>query len=238
MKFYLGTHIPAWVNKYPYPFFISCRTVLNRKSEMIGDWIMDSAGFTELMKYGTYNISQEEYLECINITNPWFAFCQDWMCEDIILKKTGKTILEHQELTCRNYVDLKKKCNKIQPVLQGWSSDDYINHIKMYKNFNVDTNQIFGVGTICKRNTNVQIIYEILSKIKDFSPEIKLHGFGLKITSLKEKQIQSLLMSADSMAWSYAGRYTHLNCADCNVKNCANCYKYAKMWYDDLLTRM
>lgn len=239
MKFYLGTHRPGWVNKYPMlPLFISCRCILKRKSQLKGDWIIDSAGFTELMKNGCYKISEDEYVECIYNTKPKTAFSQDWMCEDVILQKTGKTIKEHQELTCRNYISLKKKCKIIQPVLQGWSSNDYVNHIKMYKSFNVDINQLFGVGTICKRNTSPEIILKILSNIKNCDNNIRLHGFGLKITSLREKRIKKLLYSADSMAWSFAGRHKKLGCDGCNLASCANCFKYAMLWRENLINRI
>jgi hypothetical protein len=49
-------------------------------------------------------------------------------------------------------------------------------------------------------------IFMILSAIKDRRPDLKLHGFGLKITSLTSPYIQELLETADSMAWSFAAR--------------------------------
>ena len=37
-------------------------------------------------------------------------------------------------------------------------------------------------------------------------PDLRLHGFGIKITALHDERVRELLYSADSMAWSYAAR--------------------------------
>jgi hypothetical protein len=36
--------------------------------------------------------------------------------------------------------------------------------------------------------------------------DLRLHGFGVKITSLRDAGVRGLLHSADSMAWSYNAR--------------------------------
>lgn len=238
MKFYLGTHIPGWVNKYDVPFFISMRCVLKRKSELKGDWVLDSGGFTEISKHGKYLVTEEEYLECIHNTSPRIAYCQDWMCEPFILDKTQKTVLEHQELTCRSFISLRSKCGIIKPVLQGFDPQDYAEHLKMYRKLGVSDSELFGVGSVCKRNGSPVEIYKVLSCIKREAPNVRLHGFGLKITALSYAKITSLLSSTDSMAWSFGGRYQHLGCEGCKVKNCANCYKFASLWRDKLLNKM
>ena len=38
-------------------------------------------------------------------------------------------------------------------------------------------------------------------------PDLKLHGFGVKMTSLMHPGVREMLYSADSMAWSFAARY-------------------------------
>jgi hypothetical protein len=44
-------------------------------------------------------------------------------------------------------------------------------------------------------------------------PDLRLHGFGLKITALLHAGVRSMLYSADSLAWSmterHAGRSAH-----------------------------
>jgi hypothetical protein len=63
-----------------------------------------------------------------------------------------------------------------------------------------------GVGSICKRNTDIGQIELVLSGIRTERPDLRLHGFGLKTTALQSKTVREWLWSADSMAWSYAAR--------------------------------
>ena len=63
-----------------------------------------------------------------------------------------------------------------------------------------------GVGSVCKRNGHPRQIEDVLLAIKSERPDLRLHGFGIKLTALSSVTVRSLLHSADSMAWSYAGR--------------------------------
>ncbi len=226
MIFYLGTHMPNFVELVNIPWFVSVSRVIKRKSRLSGNWIMDSGGFIQISKHGGYKISEQDYLKCIEFQNPKLAFCQDWMCEPSIIKKTGLSVKEHQERTLENYLSMSSFTDKIRPVLQGWKYTDYMDHVKMY--------QLFGVGTVCVRNGSPEITNEIFKSILSEQPRIKLHGFGIKTDSLKYSK--DLLWSADSMAWSIHGRYEKY-CLNCNTKNCANCLEFALMWRKSILQR-
>jgi hypothetical protein len=91
------------------------------------------------------------------------------------------------------------------PVLQGYAPDDYVRHLAQYGK-RLALGAWVGVGSVCKRNGNPAKILDVLMAIKMVRPDLKLHGFGLKITALKNGLIRSLLHSADSMAWSFAAR--------------------------------
>jgi len=128
------------------------------------------------------------------------------MCEPFILSKTGLSIVEHQQLTIERFDQIIKLTSiPIMPVLQGFEPKDYINHLFMYGE-RIKAGIRVGVGSICKRNGNPTEIIRVLESIKQERPDLKLHGFGLKKTSLQNTYITSLLYSADSMAWSYAAR--------------------------------
>src|SRR4051812_16379806 len=129
MIFFLGTHQPYWLNKVQYPLFISARRLRSsfKKKTPIATckWALDSGGFTELNKYGTWTISEKQYIEEIkkyqeSIGNLQWAAAQDWMCEPFVLEKTQKTIKEHQQLTIENFLNLKNidADLPIIPVLQ------------------------------------------------------------------------------------------------------------------------
>lgn len=49
-------------------------------------------------------------------------------------------------------------------------------------------------------------IVEVLRAIKKERPDLLLHGFGVKTTSLVNLAVRKLLATADSMAWSFAAR--------------------------------
>lgn len=237
MVFYLGTHIVSWLERYPYiPWFVSVNVLKNRKSKINGkQWILDSGGFTALLKNGEYSMSEQNYLSIIAKHNPNLAFCQDWMCEPFILEKTGLTIKEHQERTLESYLSMRKYTKKTRPVLQGWEPEDYIHHIKMYKRAGVSFQQLYGIGTICSRNGSTFDIYRIVSAIVKNGCRF-VHGFGLKITSLKVPAILCMFVSCDSMAWSYAGRHHKPDCGrECANVNCANCIHFALKWRTSLL---
>src|SRR5690242_3031627 len=69
----------------------------------------------------------------------WIA-PQDWMCEPIVLAKTGKTVEEHQRLTVENYLELRSIDPEMPfiPVLQGWHPEDYLRCVDMYHAAGVD----------------------------------------------------------------------------------------------------
>jgi len=80
-----------------------------------------------------------------------------------------------------------------------------------------------GVGSVCKRNGNIQAIESVLLAIHAERPDLLLHGFGLKTTALSSGLVQELLHTADSMAWSFAARMAGRN---------ANNWREAKLWSD------
>ena len=234
MKFYLGLHQPHDAEKIKLPVFVSVSRLINRRSKLDhDDWIMDSGGFSMISKHGHYTINEDDYVQCIKHHGPRLAFCQDWMCEPHILQKTGLTIYEHQMLTFKNYRSLVVKDNRVRPVLQGYDVGDYLKHARMYELYDTDMTQTFGVGSVCSRNGDSDTIKSILTIIKDSYPNIKLHGFGVKTTTLSI--VAPLLESADSMAWSRRARHMKLCNPPCGLKNCANCLEFALLWRKQML---
>ena len=233
MRFYLGLHQPADAEKINMPVFLSVARLLNRKKPLQHPcWIMDSGGFTMIAKHGMYTIGEDDYIDCINRHNANMAFCQDWMCEPFMLSKTGLTVKDHQRLTLCSYVSMASKCDKTRPVLQGWLLDDYKRHIDAHEKAGVDMKQLFGVGTVCSRNSDPNVIYNIISGIKEHYPGIQLHGFGVKSDALVA--VKNLLTSADSMAWSSRGRRMKM-CPDCGLNSCGNCLEFALLWRKKIL---
>ena len=210
MRFFTGLHQPSDCKHFSASF-VSVNRLRNRKSDFaVGDWIMDSGAFSEISTHGKYRHSTSEYVGQIerwrNCGNLLAAVTQDYMCEPFIIKKTGLSVDAHQRLTVGRYRKIQSKTDVyIMPVLQGYKVNDYLNHIEMYGPL-LKTGMWVGVGSICKRNSSIGQIEEILSAIKSKRPDLKLHGFGLKRTALSSAMVRDLLQTADSMAWSFAAR--------------------------------
>jgi hypothetical protein len=234
MRFYVGLHQPSDARRFDCAF-VSVNRIRGRKKPIgAGAWIMDSGAFTEIATYGRYRSSVAEYAAEIN---RWAddhalvaAVAQDYMCEPFILAKTGLSVEEHQRLTIERYdalVALVDPRVYVMPVLQGYTITDYLHHLEMYGD-RLKRGAYVGVGSVCKRNTDVGQIERILTAIKRARPDLRLHGFGLKTTALSSWVVWDLLYSADSMAWSFAARRQGRN---------ANDWREAKAFIDRIKVR-
>jgi hypothetical protein len=210
MEFYVGLH-QLHDCKHFERSFVSVNRLVKRKSNfVVKDWIMDSGAFSQIYNKGEH-MPVKDYANLINrfkeCGNLIAAVSQDYMCENFILKKTGMTVKQHQHLTIERYKQLIELTDVvIMPVLQGYEPHEYVEHIHVYGDL-LKENMYVGVGSVCKRNANPLSALGVLKAIKEVRPDLKLHGFGLKITALENKEIYSLLESSDSMAWSFNARY-------------------------------
>ena len=218
MLFFVGLHQPSDAKHFERSF-ISVNRLRARKSNFdVADWIMDSGAFSEIATHGNYRVGIDEYVTQIErwrtVGNMRAAVTQDWMCEPWIVAKTGKTVREHQRLTVERYDAIASKTTAyVMPVLQGYEMGDYLRHLEDYGD-RLTPGKWVGVGSICKRNTNVAEIEDILLSIKSIRPDLRLHGFGLKTTSLRSAAVNDMLYTADSMAWSYNARKQGRNAND------------------------
>lgn len=238
--FYLGVHELTWIGRVTVGLFIS-RERLGRRRRLPlpaarGPLALDLGGFTRLSLHGSWEgVTDTQVVadarrvrdECGRLD---FAPPKDWMCEPHVLQKTGKTIAEHQRLTVESYVALHSAAPDLPwaPVLQGWGLDDYLRCVELYDRAGVDLwasaeqgLPVVGVGTICRRQGTREAV-QILQHLDGLG--LRLHGFGLKIEGLA--RVAPLLQSADSMAWSSAGRRAWPGLPG----SCANCILYALSW--------
>ena len=211
MRFYVGLHEPAHARHFERAF-ISVNRLRRRKASFPAhEWIMDSGAFTEIATHGHYRPDVAHYAADIvrwrDNGGLVCAVAQDWMCEPWIIRKTGLSVAEHQRRTIERYDALLDADTgvAIMPVLQGFAPDDYRRHIATYGD-RLRPDAYVGVGSVCKRNGDPAAILAVLDAIAADRPDLRLHGFGLKATSLLYKPIIDRLHSADSMAWSFAER--------------------------------
>ena len=219
MIFFTGIQVLKHAKKVDYSFISINRFIganKRRKDFECKTWIMDSGAFSQVANTGDHLLTAADYAEQIK---RWSrcgilvrAAAQDYMCEDFILKKLGRTVKDHQLMTTTNYRKLTRELKNIEcqtqimPVLQGYNPQEYANHVKDYGSL-LEEYAWVGVGSVCKRNSNPQSVADVLDAILDLRPDLRLHGFGIKKTCLQDSYISDRLFSADSMAWSFAARY-------------------------------
>jgi hypothetical protein len=115
----------------------------------------------------------------------------------------------HQALTLERFDAIRDTGTggvHLLPVLQGRTPDDYRRHLEAYGD-RLGHGAWVGVGSLCKRQGDPAVIAEILEAIHSDRPDLRLHGFGCKRTSLLDGRVRRRLATADSMAWSYAARF-------------------------------
>jgi len=192
---------------------ISINRLINRRSDFeVSQWILDSGAFSRIVS-GKGHLSTKKYADLIR---RWAkcgqllaAVSQDYMCEPFVLQKTGLSIKTHQELTIHRYDRILSFLDGsgvyLMPVLQGYSVENYLEHIEMYGD-RLAVNQWVGVGSVCKRNGSPRQVENILIAIHQRRSDLRLHGFGLKKTALESGIVWDLLHSADSQAHSFRQR--------------------------------
>jgi hypothetical protein len=218
MQFFVGLHQPSDAKHFA-TVMISVNRLEHRRSFAVQQWVMDSGAFTTLAVHGGYPASIKHYAAAIrrwrDCGQLLAAVTQDYMCEPFMLAKTGLTVAQSQRLTLERFDALQAADTGVYilPVLQGYRPHEYVAHLEQYGP-RLALGAWVGVGTLCKRNGHPGQIRTILCAIHAVRPDLRLHGFSLKITALTDATIRDHLWSADSMAWSYQARKQGRNAND------------------------
>jgi len=212
-EFYIGIHEVYDTHRFERACISINRLRARRKPIGAVPVLLDSGAFTELATFGRYRHEVGDYARAIRrlvrggIANIAVAVAQDYMCEPFMLAKTGLSLAEHHRLTIERYDALTDQDLPVpvMPVLQGYHPIDYARHAEAYGDRLVQGAWV-GVGSVCKRNSKPERIIEVLTAIEAARPDLRLHGFGVKLTALQHAGVRALLHSADSLAWSYSAR--------------------------------
>lgn len=211
-RFYVGLHKPHHAQRFDR-CMISVNTLRARAGYFgVGEWMMDSGAFTKVTRDGGYLEPPEAYateaLKWAWLGRLVAVVSEDYMCEPFVLEKTGLSVPEHQRLTVDRYCALRRLLPyrlHVMPVLQGYTPSEYADCVRQYGDL-LTPGMWVGVGSVCKRNAKASAIVAVLRAIKAVRPDLRLHGFGIKLTSLADAQVTRMLDSADSMAWSFSAR--------------------------------
>lgn len=234
MRFYVGTHEPSWLARVSVPLMVSARRLRKRRTlpRALGEWVLDSGGFTELSMFGRWTVTEAAYCDQVarfaeEAGNLLWAAPQDWMCEPFIVAKTGLSVAEHQRRTVGNYLRIRGRGPFI-PVLQGWDVGDYVKHAEMYGRAGVDLlgEETVGIGSVCRRQNTADAAL-IVRELRGMG--LRLHGFGFKVDGLR--RCADALVSADSLAWSYNARRNPPIPGHRHAR-CSSCLEWALRWRD------
>jgi hypothetical protein len=216
-QFYVGLHQPSDAQHFSHCCIHVGRLATRQKPLGCEALLLDSQAFRILELHGEHQLTPAEYAalawRIAGLCGRVVVVPQDYMCEAYIfakrLEKIGVrfTVADHQRLTIARYDALHYHARglDVMPVLQGYAPAEYVAHIEQYGR-RLAMGAWVGVGSVCKRNGDIDKIAEVLLAIKQARPDLRLHGFGLKKTALESALIESLLHSADSMAWSMNAR--------------------------------
>ncbi|WP_436499515.1 DUF7221 family queuine tRNA-ribosyltransferase-like protein [Actinokineospora sp. HUAS TT18] len=236
MRFYLGTHQPAWLARdLGMPLLVSHRRLAGRRGlpRATGPWALDSGGFTELSLYGRWRTDAAAYVSAVRryageIGNLEWAAPRDWMTEEHVLARTGLSLRTHQHRTVTDYLRLRDLAPKLPiiPVLQGQSITGYHRCADLYEKHGVDLAALplVGVGSVCRRQHTVEVERIVRALVER---RYRLHAFGAKVLGLA--RYGDAITSSDSMAWSYQGRY-RTGCGPSHRTE-SNCLRFACSWY-------
>lgn len=236
MRFYLGTHQPAWLSRdLGVPLLVSHRRLAGRRSlpRASEPWALDSGGFTELSLHGQWRFDERAYVAAVRryateIGQLDFAAPMDHMTEAHVLARTGASLRTHQHRTVTNYLRLREMAPDLPfiPVIQGQSITDYHRCADSYERHGVELASlpVVGVGSVCRRQ-HTDEVEQILRSLA--ARGYRLHAFGAKVLGLA--RYADTIHSSDSMAWSLRGRYIP-GCTPSHRSE-SNCTRFAMAWY-------
>lgn len=212
MIFYLGIHHVPWLETMTVPAFVSYSRLRGRKTfpRSAVDWGHDSRGFKEIETHGRYTFTAAQYAKDVRrasqeIGRMVWASIMDYMCEAHILKRTGLSVVKHQELTVQSLLELRDIAPDIDwaPVLQGDTPGSYEACAERYEKAGIALRDepVVGLGSVCRR----QSTREIAAVVRHLRPlNLRLHGFGVKATGIG--MVGEWFHSFDSQAWSANAR--------------------------------
>ena len=205
-EFYYGS---SW--HWPLPYLPRVMLSYNMLRKIKAPWnidipfMMDSGAFAVILKYGKYPYSPGEYASGIDKWHPDIAWTMDYPCEPSVQKRGDYNPRKAQEMTIDNQIKLLDLNVNTQMVVQGWTVSDYLDNLDKIKDHGLLTEHL-GIGSICRRGQNKEIARIIRAIHNNVPSWVKLHGFGIKVSVLKDTDAKFYLHSADSESWDYERR--------------------------------
>ena len=191
---------------------INFATKKNKPPAYGPELFIDCGGFFSSLKSGRYTSSDQEYLEYVRKWQPKAWALRDYPCEPQLLQLRGRSAQENVLRTVdhhRSLITLAEDQglqDTAVPVLQGWTVEDYLYCLDRFRDEGL-VRDYMAIGSVCRRGQIGQIVKIVTAIRRELPGWVRLHGFGLKYTALKERAIWDALYSVDSGAWDYEARW-------------------------------
>ncbi|PZG16482.1 hypothetical protein C1I95_17390 [Micromonospora craterilacus] len=230
---WLGGDVPAlWWGVRVLVSYVRLRRAKNLPVA-VADWLLDSGGYDQLMRYRGWTVTAVEYAADIRrygqeIGRLLWAAPQDWPASRAALARTGLTEEEHQRRTLASVVDLRVADTgvHIAALVTGTTPAGYLRHVDMYAQAGIDlrAEPVVAVGALLRRP--VREAAEIVRV---------LHAAGLRLHTLGGKGpllglVGGLIDSTDSADWSGNARRHVGLCPHGLVAWESNCPVAAREW--------
>jgi len=204
------------VERLNYPYvLVNFMTKTNTPPKCAKVLFVDSGGFGTIYAHGRYKKTDLQYLAYVKKHKPRYFALRDYCCEPEVLRKWNRTVRQHIHMTLDHHLRLLDLVEKISvesqpvPVLQGWELDDYLYCLDLFREHGLINGRfdLLGLGTIC-RKVNLKSCKSILLRLREEIPsKIKLHGFGVKLSFLKDLAVWNALYSVDTVAYDFISRW-------------------------------
>lgn len=174
-----------------------------------GKKFIDCGGYTLFMKLSDYPFTPENYANIVAMTQPDYFASMDYPCEPEITARLGASIEDRMEATVDMAIYMQKHIQpmlkpQMVPVIQGFTLDQYIDCIEMYRNRG-GIREFMAVGSVCNRSNDSEL-EQLIIPLVQYATEAgieRLHFFGLKL-SRQAEHLYHYIDSRDSAAVLYA----------------------------------
>jgi hypothetical protein len=155
-----------------------------------------------------YPTDDRDYLDWVREVAPTYWATRDYPCEPELLDYHDRTVVTHQQYTTERTIELFDLADDLGDVpgqrlavLQGWSLQDYLDHLDQLRDHGLITDRL-GIGSVCRRNREAEIRRIVLAVRDELPSSVELHAFGVKQHSLQYPDVLDALASADSNAFN------------------------------------
>lgn len=168
---------------------------------------LDPGGFGFHRRNSDYPFTLAQYAELAERLGATSVATLDYPCEPKVNREIHRTNLDR----IARSVEWAERGRKEQPqlpwvpVIQGYTPAEYLRCIDLYEEKGL-IRPYMAIGSLCSR-VRRDSTWEVVRVIRRRLTGVRLHGFGVSLTLLKDKRIRSALHSADTQAWRFFDHY-------------------------------